>query len=140
MTSRREQILNHMATVLAETAGITGIYRSRVEAFSRNEAPLLLIESTGDRGTVMNSCRMAWTLDVAVVVHTRGAVPETLADPILVSAHQLLMADRTMGGLIVDIVPTTSNPQRDNADLASLWLVNTYQISYRTLQSDLEMP
>lgn len=32
MTSRREQILSHVASTLAPTAGVTTVYRSRAEA------------------------------------------------------------------------------------------------------------
>jgi hypothetical protein len=32
MTSRREQILSHIATTLAPTAGIATVYQSRAEA------------------------------------------------------------------------------------------------------------
>ena len=73
-----------------------------------------------------------------MVVHTRGPIPEQLADPIIVSAHALLMADRTLNNLAIDIVPTGTDFQRDKADLLSLWQVNTYAIRYRTLGSDLE--
>ena len=138
MSSRREQILAHLATILAGTAGIGTVYRSRAEAFGRDEAPAMVLEPISDRCEPVSSCRLSWTLDVAVVIHARGSVPDTLADPILVSAHSLLMADRTLGGLAVDIVPTMVDPQRDKADLMSLWQVNTYQVTYRTLQANLE--
>jgi hypothetical protein len=39
---------------------------------------------------------------------------------------------------VIDIVPTTMDPQRDKADMTSLWQINTYQVSYRTSQSNLE--
>lgn len=138
MSSRREQILAHLATILAGTAGIGTVWRSRVDAVSRDEAPALLLEPIFDRCQPTSNCRLSWTLDVAIVIFVRGSVPDTLADPILVSAHSILMADRTLGGLAVDIVPTTVDPQRDKADLTSLWQVNTYQITYRTLQANLE--
>jgi hypothetical protein len=48
------------------------------------------------------------------------------------------MADRTLGGLALDIVPVGTDPQRDKADLTSLWLVCTYQVRYRTLANNLE--
>ena len=138
MTSRREQILAHVATTLAPTAGISTVYRSRAEAFSRDEAPALVVEPIADRCQPYSTCKLDWTLDLAVVVHTRGPIPEQLADPIVVSAHALLMADRTLNNLAIDIVPTGTDFQRDKADLLSLWQVNTYAIRYRTLGSDLE--
>ena len=44
MTTRRESILAAMASALAATDGITIIYRSRAEAFGRDEAPALIIK------------------------------------------------------------------------------------------------
>lgn len=138
MTSIHEQILSAIATALASTSGVGGrVYRSRVEAFSRNEAPALIIEPGPDRAQTYSICKLDWTLDVLVVVHTRGQIPDQLADPILLDAHSKLMADRTLGGLAIDIIPTLSDPQRDKADLTSLWQVNTYQVRYRTTIDDL---
>lgn len=137
MTTRRESILAHIATTLATTTGISTVYRSRVEAFSRDEAPALIVEPIADNCTPITTCKLSWALDVAVVVHTRGSVPDTLADPIIQSAHALLMADRTLGNRCIDIIPTTSDFQRDKADLTSLWMINTYRVTYRTSQSNL---
>ena len=140
-TSRREQILAYVATTLATTAGVGGrVYRSRVEAFSRNEAPAIIIEPGPDRAQTYSICKLDWTLDILVVVHTRGQIADQLADPILLDAHSKLMADRTLGGLAIDIIPTLTDPQRDKADLTSLWQVNSYQVRYRTAVDDLSSP
>jgi hypothetical protein len=47
------------------------------------------------------------------------------------------MADRTIGGLAIDIVPTSVDPQLESADQPALWMVCTYQVRYRTTASDL---
>lgn len=140
-TTRREQILSAIATALEDTEGVSGrVYRSRVEAFSRNEAPALIIEPGPDRAQVYAICKLDWTMDLLVVVHTRGQIPDQLADPIVADVHSKLMADRSLGGLAIDIVPTLSDPQRDKADLTSLWQVLTYQVRYRTAIDDLTSP
>jgi hypothetical protein len=141
MTTRREQILAFVATELADTTGVSGrVYRSRVEAFSRDEAPAIVIEPGADRANVVATCKLDWTMDLLVVVHTRGQIPDQLADPIVADVHSKLMADRSLGGLVIDIVPTLSDPQRDKADLTSLWQVLTYQVRYRTAIDDLTSP
>lgn len=133
MTSRREQILANVATVLAGTVDVGGrIYRSRVEAFTRDEAPAIVIERGPDRAQTYSTCKLDWAMELVVAVHTRGQIPDQLADPIAVDVHSRLMADRTLGGLAIDIVPTSDDPQRDKADLTSLWQVMTYQVRYRT--------
>jgi hypothetical protein len=52
--------------------------------------------------------------------------------------HNELMGDRSLGGLVIDMVPTGVDPQFDRADFSTLWLVCTYQVRYRTSISDLE--
>lgn len=139
MSSRREQILAYVASTLAGTVQVGNrIYRSRVEAFSRDEAPALVIEPAVDNAQTYSTCRLDWTLTVLVAIYTRGNIPDQLADPIAVDVHQQLMADRTMGGLAIDIVPTSVDYQRDKADLTSLWQVNSYQVRYRTADNSLE--
>ena len=138
MTSRREQILFYAATALAGTTLVGGrIYRSRVDAFSREEAPAIVVEPGMDRAVEFSSCKLDWTLELIIAVYTRGQVPDQLADPIIVDVNSKLMADRSMGGLAIDILPAMVDPQRDKADLTSLWTVLTYKARYRTDQQDL---
>lgn len=138
MASRSEQILDHLASLLTAAAGVPTVYRSRVEAFSRDEAPVVVVEPAGETAVEFSTCKLDWTLPVLIAIHTRGAIPDQLADPIRVAVHSALMADRTLGGLAINIIPSGTDPQRDKADLASLWLVCTYQVRYRTLSNDLE--
>ena len=133
MASKREQIMAAIAATLAGTAGVsTRIYRSRVDAFARAEAPAIVVQPGQDRALTYSTCKLDWTLDVVVAVYTRGTIPDQLADPIIVSLNSKLMADRTLGGLVMDIVPTVVDPQFDKADQTALWSVCTYQVRYRT--------
>jgi hypothetical protein len=70
MTLKRESILAAIASTLAGTTQVSSrIYRSRVEAFSRTEAPALLIEPRDDTTSdppVSNcniDCFLHWKLD-----------------------------------------------------------------------------
>lgn len=138
MTTKREQILSAITSSLAGTAGVgSRIYRSRVEAFAREEAPAIVVEPETDNAQTYSDCKLDWTLTVLVAIHTRGSIPDQLADPIAIDVHSKLMADRSLGGLVIDIVPGQVSWQRDKADLTSLWMVNPFQIRYRTAASDL---
>ena len=142
MTTKREQILAAIATTLEGTADVgTRIYRSRVEAFARNEAPALVIEPGTDSATEeqVSTCKIDWRLPVLVAVYTRGAIPDQLADPIIASIHSQLMADRTLGGLVMDIWPGTVDPQMEKADQPALWTVLTYNVRYRSSVTDLSV-
>lgn len=136
--SIREQILAYAATALAGTTQVgSRIYRSRVEAFSREEAPAIVIEPGIDKAVEFSSCKLDWTLDLIVAIYVRGSSPDQLADPITVDVNTRLMTDRSMSGLAIDILPVMVDPQRDKGDLTSLWQVCTYKIRYRTDAVDL---
>ena len=142
MSTKREQILAAIATTLEGTADVgTRIYRSRVEAFARNEAPALVIEPGTDSAAEeqVSTCKIDWRLPVLIAVYTRGPIPDQLADPIIASIHSQLMADRTLGGLVMDIWPGTVDPQMEKADQPALWTVLTYSVRYRSSVTDLSV-
>ena len=142
MSTKREQILAAIATTLEGTANVGArIYRSRVEAFARKEAPALVIEPGTDSAAEeqVSTCKIDWRLPVLIAVYTRGAIPDQLADPIIASIHSQLMADRTLGGLAMDIWPGTVDPQMEKADQPALWTVCTYNVRYRTSITDLSV-
>jgi len=139
MSSKREQILARFETLLVNTSGVNArVYRSRQQALNRDEAPALVIEPGRDTPTVVSTCKLDWSLDVLVVVYARGVVPDQDADPVAVSMHNELMSDRTLGGLAVDLVPTGVDFKLDDADMSTLWMINTYTVRYRTSISSLE--
>jgi hypothetical protein len=138
---KRESILAAIATALVGTVQVgSRIYRSRVEAFARNEAPAIVIEPAADlaENPPLSICYIDWTFTVDIAIHTRGAVPETLAAPIVSDMHSKLMADRTLGGRAMDIWPVSVQHQREQADLASGLSVCSYQVRYRTSITSLE--
>lgn len=140
MATKREQILAKVATTLATTTGVTGrIYRSRQEAFARNEAPAMVIEPGPDNAAPepVSTCKIDWTFTVVIAIYARGAIPDQAADGVIQSMHNLLLADRSLGGLAMDIWPASFDPQFDKADLASAWIVTTYTVRYRTGVTDL---
>lgn len=136
--SRREGILAAITTSLGVADGIDGrAYRSRIEALSRDEAPALVVEPGQDNAQVVNLCKLSWSLDVLISVYSRGAEPDSLADPTIVSIHTILMADRTVGGLAYDLVPVSVQFDLERADTASCWTQLVYRVSYRTAVDDL---
>jgi hypothetical protein len=137
--SIREQIVAAMTAALAGTTGVsTRIYRSRVEAFSRSEAPALVIEpGTDEVLQEVSTCKLDWRLSVTVAVYVRGAIPDQVADPIIVSLHSKLMADRTLGGLAMDLIPVSVDPQLQQADQVASWTVITFAVRYRTTVTDI---
>lgn len=142
MTTKREQILSAVATALAATNGVTGrVYRSRQEPLSRNESPAVVIQPGSESQSFepVSTCKIDHTLTLVVAVYARGTIPDQVADPVVKSVHSLLMADRTLGGRVMDIWPLARDPQFSEADLAAVWEVLTYQVRYRTSITDLSV-
>lgn len=146
-SSIREQILDRIATVTLPGISQVGtrIYRSRMDALSRNEVPAIIIspgtdEPVNARGTIGASLgKLDNTLAVLIEVYVRGAIPDQLADPIGVEVHQRMMADRTMGGLAKDVQPDGWRPQYEQADLTAGWFGFQFLVKYRTIDSDISV-
>ena len=139
MTTRREQILSAITTALAGTTGVgSRIYRSRVEAFSRGESPAISLEPINDTPATNTSLpTLDWSLTVRIAVIVRGAIPDQLADPIVESLHALVMADLTLGGYAMDIIPSSVDFQLIEADQPAGVVLCDYVIRYRTSLADL---
>lgn len=140
MSSKRENILAAVRTALTGTSGVgTRIFRSRQEAFARDESPAIVIEPINDQAIIETSLpTLTWTLTVRVAVIVRGTTPDQIADPIIVSAHSKLMADLTLGGYAMDIAPQGVNFDMADADQTAGVIMCDYLIRYRTTLSSLE--
>jgi hypothetical protein len=138
--SLREQILNHIATVTLPGTVQVGIriYRSRVQALSRSEAPALIVSPGEDnpvnapRTTGASLGRLDNALVVLVETYVRGVVPDQLADPIVTDVHARMMADRTLSGLAHDVQPDGYLPEMEAADATSGRMTQRFLIRYRT--------
>jgi len=140
MTMKRESILEAITTALAGTVQVgSRIYRSRVEAVARDEAPVLIVEPSAEtaRQEPVSLCWIDWSLDVEVAIYTRGQIPDSLAAPIQADVHSKLMTDRTLGGLALDIWPQRTQYLKEQADQTAGLTVMSYGIRYRTQVDDL---
>lgn len=133
MASKRETILQRIVTALAGTAGVgSRIYRSRVEPLARGEAPAIVVEPVSDSATQDTLGTLQWTMTVRVAVIVRGAVPDQLADPVMVDVHAKLMGDATLGGYVIDMLPTTVSFEAIEADQPAGVVSAEFAVIYRT--------
>jgi hypothetical protein len=137
--TRRENILAAIRTALTGTTGVsTRIYRSRVEPIARAESPAIVIEPVKDDATIQTQlATLDWSLRVRITVIVRGAIPDQIADPILQSLHTKIMADPTLGGYAIDIMPLAVNFVFMEADGTAGEIQCDYRIMYRTSFTDL---
>ena len=139
MASKRERILAALKTTLAGTTGVgTRIYRSRPEPTSRGESPAIVVEWTNDQPDIRGTTgHIDWTLRIRVVVISRGKIPDNLADATVESLHSKLLADPTIGGLAIDIRPSTTTFDVMEADQPAGVIVCEFEIDYRTSYASL---
>ena len=137
MTTRREAILARIATQLGSVAGVSGrVYRSRVVPLARGESPAVVVEPRNDQSVQTVIPRIDWTLNVAVMVIVRGDTPDQLADPIVASLHQLMMADQTLGGYSQSIEPQGVSFEMIEADQPAGVVTCEYNVRYQTSLTD----
>lgn len=138
MTSIREQITDVVFTKLQSTTLLGGrVYRSRVEAFSRNSTPALVIEcvSNTPNPTRAGVTTMPHDLELRLLLMIDHPIPELEGDPILVDIHHRLMVDLTLGGLSMDILPGETRWDQEANGIAVV--SSLYVVKYRTLIKDL---
>lgn len=139
MATKREQILAAIRTTLTGTTGVgTRIYRSRVEPLARAESPALIVEPIRDVTSQNTSLpTLDHDLQVRVVVIVRANIPDQAADPIIDSLHTKLMADLSLGGLTIDIQPTSTEFTIQEADTPVGVILCNYLVRYRTSVANL---
>lgn len=136
--SRRETILARIVTALAGTTGVSSrIYRSRVEPLARGEAPALVVEPISDTATQDTLGTLLWVMTVRVAIIVRGNVPDQLADPIITDVHAKLMGDATLGGYVIDMLPTTVSFENLEADQPAGVVSAEFNVTYRTALNSL---
>ena len=130
--SKSERILAAIEAALTPTAGISSrVFRDRWEAVARNEMPAIVIEPQSEDDDVLTTTEtLTTTLRVNVDVLISGAPLSTLADPVRVSAHALLLADATLRGLIISIYPTGRQWDAVSGEIGVLRC--SYAVRYRT--------
>tara|TARA_R100000734_G_scaffold7718_1_gene6185 strand:- start:251 stop:679 length:429 start_codon:yes stop_codon:yes gene_type:complete len=140
MTSKRERILAKIKTNLSGTTGVgSRIYRSRSEPLTRAESPSLVIEFVTDQPTINSATylKLDWTLRVRIVVIVRSQTPDTSADPTIESLHTKIVTDPTLGGLAIDVRPSTVTFDVIEADQPAGVVFCEYEIDYRSDYNDL---
>ena len=140
MASKREQILAQIKTQLTGTTGVgTRIYRNRVEPMTRAESPSIVIEFVTDEPTVNSATylKLDWTLRVRIVVVVRSQTPDTTADATVESLHSKIVSDPTLGGLAIDVRPSTVSFDVVEADQPAGVISCDFEVDYRSTYNDL---
>ena len=139
MTSKRENILARILTIVTPTTGISNrAYRDRVVALTRAETPSILIEGISDSAEQNTSLpTLDWSLTVRCSVIVRSSTPVTTSDPTVVNMHSRIMADLTLNGYAIDVQPNNVDIQTIDSDQPTGVIACEYLVRYRTEINDL---
>lgn len=144
MTAKYDLILDALQDVLASTTGVAGrVNRSRVYPSRRDELPAIRLQPQSNNPSFSTIGVCDWDMTVAISILNLGGDEEAepadkLAAPIIADAYARVMADRTLGGLAIDITPTTQTFRFADGDLPLLATVCTFSVTYRTEQESME--
>ena len=140
-TSVREAILAKLKTVLLaapQTPAATHVYRSRLEALAGDMLPAIIVRpGQHDIPNEDTNGKVNRQFDFELLVLMEGEVPDSLADPTVVSAHAKIMADRTLGGLALDVAEGPTSWRFDQAEKDCVEVSMLYSVRYRTSATDL---
>lgn len=138
MTSRALAIADHIAGLLAGVSGVSN-HRDIVRAIERTEQLALVVEQ-GDEQAPQPDTISTYErrIEINVSAVAKGTEPYNRADAPMTSAHNLIMADRTLGGLAMDIDEGPTTRQRDSLEKEVGVITKTYIVAYRTAADSLE--
>ena len=72
-----------------------------------------------------------------MIVYARGGTPDQLVDPLVIAIHAAMMADETLGGMVMSVLPGSTHYQMTDADESACVAASEFRIRYRTLQQDI---
>lgn len=129
----RAAVLAAFVVAVEPTTGVAGrVYRSRALALDKAKLPAIVIRPLSEAVGQETHSAVDRRLEVAVEVHTRGAAPDVLAEPIVSSAHALIMGDPTLAGLVVDVSEVGTDWEIEDADSQAAMVTTRYAVYYRT--------
>lgn len=139
MTSARETILSAIETAIAGTTGLSGrIYRGRPYPVALDQTPCIFLGWDTSNPNFQDIAQMDWFTTVRLAVVVRSETAETAADTVIGSAHALLMADPTLGGAALDILPGEQRMDIIEGDKPVGLLTALYVVRHRTEYNSLE--
>lgn len=138
MSSKREQIVRAIMDKLAVLPGVDGrIFRSQADPNPRELAPYIAVQWTNEQSNPDTVQLLGRTLTVEVSVYTRGDIPDSLADDIIVAAHQLITADPSLGGLALDTMLEDASAEIIAADFPAAKVTHAYSVKFRHSYGDM---
>jgi hypothetical protein len=136
--SIRNEILARMTIALTGTLpDATPVYRSREVAFARGDVPAVVVMPSDEDTQALSDLMEVSHLNVRIEIIVRGDVWDSLADPIIVAAHGILLADAPLAALCAKLRRTSAKWEGHDADQTAGVLTQTYRLQYLTQTNQL---
>ncbi len=132
MTTRTEDLAAAIVTRLS-TAGLT-VRTTTDETYSFETMPVVVVDVGGEspEGVVGGAGGyIYWNLNVRLIIAALGVTPKLAPEATRKTVHTALYADRTFGGLAIDILAGTVSRSIDSEDPAAGVTQCTYTVKYR---------
>jgi len=138
VASLRKQIMDGIEAALSGLPNVTGVYRSRVIAYQREETPAVYIRLLGEipRSITYPYTDKDMSFEVGVIV--RAPAVDIATDEIAVEIHSRLLSEPTIGGLCIDTTEEGSAFDEDDADGGAVALRMRFRSHYRHFNEALD--
>lgn len=133
MSTKRELVLEAVKTVLKTMTSVSAakVERSRIFPEDESDCPCVGIEPLEDAENEIALSQFNHTLLIDVIVTCAGTVPDSNADPIVKEVRQKLMADRSLGGLLMNLTPKGVKYEFDPSGQALVSVFCHFELFYR---------
>lgn len=138
MISRREAIVREVLARITAAIAPIAVLRQPTLAIPREKTPAVILTVESDNPAKRANDRMEREMVVHITALSRDPADGwAQADDLVCRVHAALLADQTLGGLVLAIVEGEADWQAEDADLDAVAVPATYRITYRTLVSDI---
>ena len=144
MPSRAESIMQAVMHCLTSPAMTSvpadQVYRDITRAIDSAKTVAIAVEEGDETAPDKSLLGIAYRrLEVRVAALAKGQAATTLADAPMLESFNRIMADRSLGGLVIDIEEGETTRQREALEKEVAVFTKTYFITYRTGEGSLEI-
>lgn len=137
-SSLREQALVRIAAALtAASPGAAQVFRSREVSITRNVSPAIVIVPKTNPIDRMAAAVDKHHFEVALEIFTRGDPWDSIADPVDVAAHAVMMTDSQLWSLVSDVRRVGEEFEGQEADRTAGTLTVRYRLTFLANAADI---
>ncbi|SFJ04374.1 hypothetical protein [Nitrosomonas sp. Nm34] len=142
MASRVEQMMGYLYAKLAASGAMTTIASSSVfrdlDSALNGELPAVVIEEGDELTPELPALGIAnRQLTIRLMILIKGSAPYSLADAPLIEAYNLIMSDRTVNNMAIDLTEGETRRTRGMLEKPVAIVSKEFVIQFRTDETSL---